>query len=351
VIDKPLTLFLTALIFLTACGMDMATENLNLTADYPTATLAISLSPLPIESMTASSSTPSNLRVEGVTTTQINVRSEPSTAGTHLGTIPPFSTVQILGKESYSVWYQIEYSNSPNGKGWITAAYVQVTTDHVIPLIETGTGSGVNGLVIQAVNVRSGPGTTFESLGTLIPNDVVVVTAKDTSGAWMQIEFKSRVGWVASEFMRLDNKDALPVVPETPQAAIATPQVVIEAPGFVPALPDGDSMQAPSAAVNLSLSGTRAFEFSGDISSPAGDGEDWVQFSSVSKMIRMDFFCSSNNAQLDLWKNGGIVDTLHCNQSRSVEITPAEILSTQIHRMDSSSSMFVTYRLKVEILP
>ena len=54
-----------------------------------------------------------------------------------------------------------------------------------------GSGSGVSGLVIQKINVRNGPAATFESLGVLNPNDVVFITGKDPSGAWIQIGCKA----------------------------------------------------------------------------------------------------------------------------------------------------------------
>jgi uncharacterized protein YraI len=355
VLQKQLILYLVALALLTACGMNITNENLSSTPEFVTATLALISTPLRAETPVPPSALATTPPIEGITTAQINVRSEPSTAGNNLGTIAPFSTVQILGKESYGAWYQIVYSGSPSGNGWITAAYVQVNTNVEFPVIETGTGSGsgVSGLVIQPINVRSGPGTGFESLGTLSPNDVVTVSGKDPSGAWMQIVFKSGIGWVTSEFMKVNDKDALPVTVDTTQivATASTPEAVIDGPALVPAWLDGDSLQAPSASVTLSLSGTRAFEFAGEISSPEGDSEDWVQFASPSKLIQASLKCSSNDASMDLWKNGSIVQNLKCNNDQVIEVLPGDIYSGQFHIMEPGITRFVTYRLKVEILP
>ena len=66
---------------------------------------------------------------------------------------------------------------------------------------------------------------TYDSLGVLSPNDVVFITGKDPSGAWMQIEFANAPdgkGWVASEFLKVDNLDSLPVIGNVEQAVSPT---------------------------------------------------------------------------------------------------------------------------------
>jgi hypothetical protein len=45
------------------------------------------------------------------------------------------------------------------------------------------------------------------------------------------------------------------------------------------AFEDGDSSQSPAVSIKLSKTSVRSFNYNSDISSPAGDPEDWVQFS------------------------------------------------------------------------
>ena len=127
----------------------------------PTITSTMSV---PAENETA---TPTPSLIEGVTTTQVNVRSEPSTAGETLGMIGIFAKVQIIAKDASGSWYQIVYAESQNGSGWIRAEYVQVDAAAQIQVIEAGAGSGsaVSGLVLQKINVRQGPASSFDSLG------------------------------------------------------------------------------------------------------------------------------------------------------------------------------------------
>ena len=155
--------------------------------------------------------------VEGTTTTQVNVRAGPSTASESLGMIGPFVKVQVIGKDASGSWYQIIYAESEAGKGWVRAEFVQVNAPAEIPLVETtsGSGSAVSGLVIQKVNVRNGPGIEYELLGVLNSNDVVFITGKDPSGAWIQIEFANAPdgkGWVTAEFLQMGNIETVPII-------------------------------------------------------------------------------------------------------------------------------------------
>ncbi|HLA07168.1 MAG TPA: SH3 domain-containing protein, partial [Anaerolineales bacterium] len=62
--------------------------------------------------------------VEGTTSTQVNVRAEPSTASDVLGTILPNTKVRIVGKDPGDNWWLILYEQGVDGKGWVTAQYI-----------------------------------------------------------------------------------------------------------------------------------------------------------------------------------------------------------------------------------
>jgi len=52
---------------------------------------------------------PTTAPVEGMTSTQINVRAEPSTSSNVLGIIPANTKVEITGKDPGENWWQIHY--------------------------------------------------------------------------------------------------------------------------------------------------------------------------------------------------------------------------------------------------
>jgi uncharacterized protein YraI len=272
--------------------------------------------------------------------------------GSSLGIIPAFSTVQVLGRESNSAWYQILYAGSPDGKGWVTATYVLVDTAAGLPVIQVGTGSGVSGLVTGPVNVRSGPGTNHESLGTLSPNDVVFVTGRDSSGAWLQIEFKGEAGWAASEFMRADGVDALPVTAETTQVigTAPSPQVAEVLPSL-PAVQDNDSQQQPAASLVVSPGGADTFQFNGNVSSPLGDGEDWLQFITNGSTVHLEVTCSNEMLNVELWNDAQPEGTtLSCADAGTLKIAAGQTYYLRVVAGQSELLQVTEYRLKLKFI-
>src|SRR5260221_7346237 len=111
---KSIIVFSTLSMVLVGCGLNITNENPTPTPDFVTATLPLTQTLQPATTSPSPATLPIVSLIEGTTTTQINVRSEPSTIGNSFGTIAAFSKVQIIGRESNGAWYQIVYSNSPD---------------------------------------------------------------------------------------------------------------------------------------------------------------------------------------------------------------------------------------------
>ncbi len=349
-------LLVLLLAVLTGCGVNIATENVPPTADFITATLPATAISAPTLTLLPPTPVPTIPPTEGTTTTQINVRAETSTASGNLGTISQFSKVQIIGKDASASWYQIIYASAPNGRGWIRAEYVQVDVAAEIPVVETVStgGAGVSGLVIQKINVRSGPGTTYQTLGELNPNDVVFISGKDESGTWVQIEFTNSAdgrGWAALEFLKVEKMDSLPVI-ETANAtseeieSVNTPQ----ANAASSTIPDMDSMEAPLTSINFSPLGARMAQIKSSISSINGDFEDWVQFTSQTHSIAIHLFCSDGSLQVELLNNGTISDTflLACTEKRLLNITANQTYLLRLSEANANGTSQTNYILVME---
>lgn len=349
-----LILLISLLIPITGCDVNVASENTTATPDFVTATLPPTSIPLPTQTSLPPTPVPTIPPIEGTTTTQVNVRAETSTASENLGLIAQFSTVQVIGKDASGSWYQIIYTNSRTG--WVRAEYVQVNASAQIPVIgsETGDGPGVSGLVIQKINVRNGPGTTYETLGVLNPNDVVFIIGKNPGGAWIQIEYADAPdgkGWASSEFLKMDNADSLPVIgeaeptPQAPTGIVGTPAAII-----LPAMQDGDSIETPLAKMTIAPGSARAFQVNGDVSAPEGDAEDWVEFNSSSEAVVIQVLCSSNVLQVELWNNGASVDDfiLTCGEERVLSIASNSVYILRLFNPASNEFRYTKYTLSVE---
>lgn len=347
-------LFLGILIFCSGCGGAANKTSPTAMPAFFTATLP----PTPIQqqatqdlSATATMPAPSaesNIPpVEGMTTTQVNVRAGSSTASKILGMIGPFVKVQVTGRDANKSWYQIIYAESELGKGWVRAEYVQINAPAEIPLVETTAGSGaaISGLVIQKINVRNGPGITYQLLGELNSNDVVFITGKDSDGAWLQIEFANApdgMGWVTAEFLQTGNIESVPVLGNAVADATSTPTEI--SPTVAPSIQDGDSMQAPLATTFFSAAGSRALQVNNAVSAANGDAEDWVQFTTANNAAIIEVICPANTLQVELWNEGKPVEnfSLSCGDTSLIAITPnsnyfLRILESNINAPDPTN--------------
>lgn len=73
-----------------------------------------------------------------------------------------------------------------------------------------------------AVNIRSGPGLTYEVIGTLNANTAMPIVGRNADGSWWQIRITDdRLGWVANSVVNASNTQNIPVAeaPPPPQAS------------------------------------------------------------------------------------------------------------------------------------
>ncbi|MDO9347789.1 MAG: SH3 domain-containing protein, partial [Anaerolineales bacterium] len=258
--------------------------------------------------------------VDGTVTAQINVRSGPNVSYSSLGILESGQTIQLLGRDQSGDWYVIAYPSGPQGRGWVTAAYVQAGDTAGLPVVEIqDSDPGVTGKATQQLNVRSGPGTDYNVLGMIQPDTVMLLTGKNENATWLQIEYAGGPGgrgWVTAAYVQANDTASLPVLdasgtPVTPGTAEATSIPVTPTPTIAPASADGDSSAAPAARVAFSPSGSRQFSYSSDLSSPQGDAEDWVEFTPYASQtgsparVLLNLVCNGNGKlTVELWQNG-----------------------------------------------
>jgi hypothetical protein len=66
----------------------------------------------------------------------LNVRTGPGTNYDRIGSLPAGSTVDIIGRNANSTWWQIPYADGPSGKAWISAGYGTASNTDGVPLVE-----------------------------------------------------------------------------------------------------------------------------------------------------------------------------------------------------------------------
>lgn len=135
-----------------------------------------------------------------ITGTNVNFRTGPSMGTSSIMKFPKGATVTILG--ATGSWTQVSY----NGRtGYVSSQYVQANggsttptqapTTGTTPAGQAGTIAGTN------VNFRSGPATSYSSLGKF-PNGASV-SVLGQSGAWYQVSYNGRTGYVHGDYLRI----------------------------------------------------------------------------------------------------------------------------------------------------
>ena len=345
---KILTLSLIAIFLLSACSASIEQPESTATSaplSFSTATLPATLTPQVTFTAGPPTSVPTPAPTSGLTSTQVNVRSGPDAGRDSLGILPAASQVQIIGKDTTGSWLAITFDQSPNGIGWVTAQFVEVTGDvenlSVImvdpptaaeptsqPESQTSPTPAVQkrtATTSSQINVRSGPASTFESLGLLDPNTTVVLTGRNQNNTWVQIEYPADSGeraWAAAAYLQYEGfLDSLPAFDnegqpvQTPTVSGVATALPTTAPGnYQPATEDLDSADKPGARVSFSPSGTRRIIYASDVSSPTGDNADWIEFtvvtpqSSQAAIIYFELDCTGNGSiTAELRQNGFLV--------------------------------------------
>ena len=307
--------------------------------------------------------------IQGTLTIKVNVRSGPATSYTSLGQLDAGGKVQVTERDATGTWYRILYPSGPGGTGWVAAQYVQLAAGTQVPLDATATPSGPQGRVVQLLNVRSGPGMTFDSLGMLQPNVTVALTGKDASAAWFQISYPTAPGgraWVTAQFIQTDASDQLPVLDAygTPVPGSTAGPVTSQQPPTAiigPAFDDGDSAAAPAIQVTFSASGTRQITYSGQVSAPQGDPEDWVEFSlfainASDAILVFSLTCSGNGSLIVTMEQAGTPltgwGTLACGDLNKLITIPAG-QPVEMHMVPAPGEglQLVDYVLTIQNMP
>ncbi|MBM6821016.1 SH3 domain-containing protein, partial [Clostridium saudiense] len=150
-------------------------------------------------SNSSSSGSTSNSGSSTTTTTQsgtikvsgaLNVRSGAGTSYSVIGSLSNGANVEIV--ETSGSWYKIKYGS---GYGYVSKDYVTVSSSssNSGSSSSTTTQSGTI-KVSDALNVRSGAGTSYSVIGSLSNGANVEIV--ETSGSWYKIKYGSGYGYV-----------------------------------------------------------------------------------------------------------------------------------------------------------
>ena len=124
-----------------------------------------------------------------VNTNALNLRSQPSTSSTILDVAPRNECVVIISKNGD--WYHVNYDLQ---EGYMHSAYLDVLTKENAEL-------GYGSVIGTSVNLRSGPGTGFRSVGTASRGDRLYILGLNEG--WYKVICDNTTCYIRSDYLKL----------------------------------------------------------------------------------------------------------------------------------------------------
>ena len=115
-----------------------------------------------------------------VTANELNIRNGPSLSAQKIGSLVKNQKVEVL--ETSGDWVRTNY-------GWVNKNYVK--------MVSAASANNTGTVTASALNIRSGPGTNYDRLGSLQRGETVTIL--ENKGGWYRISS----GWVSANYIKL----------------------------------------------------------------------------------------------------------------------------------------------------
>jgi uncharacterized protein YraI len=161
----------------------------------------------------------------------VNIRSGPGTLYPSFGVAPRGATGEVIGKSANGQWWvvRLPITFAAVGQGWVSAQFVQVTDADNVPVmpapplpptveVQPPPAGAPNATAIEAVHVRSGPGTQFPAFGIAPRGTRGEVIGVSQNGRWWVVRIPTHLvgrgqGWVSADWVTTQNTSDVPVIP------------------------------------------------------------------------------------------------------------------------------------------
>lgn len=158
----------------------------------------------------------------GITTDALNMRSGAATTFPVIQVIPASATVQLTGKSS-GTFLEVTYSGKT---GWSHRDWIKPQ--------ETETRPTRSATVTEALNMRSGPATSYSVITVMPAGATVVLTGQEANG-FQSVSYNGKTGWGFGTYLSITPATApQPTLPPTPVPTKVPPTPV---PTAVPPTP------------------------------------------------------------------------------------------------------------------
>ena len=164
--------------------------------------------------------------------TVINLRSGPSTNFPSYGLAPEGARGVVIGISEDGGWWVVQVQNTslvPEGQAWVSGEYVRVENAEGVPVVPSPElppeveipapdPTGPIATALDAINVRSGPGTNYASYGIAQKGAQGTVIGISEDSQWWVVKLPTSLvgtgqGWVSADWVSVENAGSVPIIP------------------------------------------------------------------------------------------------------------------------------------------
>jgi len=162
----------------------------------------------------------------------INIRSGPGINFPSYGVAPAGAQGVVIGISEDGSWWVVQVNRTdlvPDGQGWVSAEYVKAENTAGVPVIPSPEPPPIvevptpdpnlpKATALDAINVRSGPGTNYASYGIAPKGAQGEVIGVSEDGQWWVVKLPTSLvgagqGWVSADWVLVENAQDVPVIP------------------------------------------------------------------------------------------------------------------------------------------
>jgi uncharacterized protein YraI len=153
------------------------------------------------------------------------IRQGPGVEYPVFGVTPVGARAIVVGSSEDGQWWAIQLETTT---GWVYKSYTYAQKTDNVPVLANPElpgdvspevpGSGAPAAVsLEPINVRSGPGNSYDSYGKISIGTRLAVIGKSLDGEWLVINLPTSIaangqGWVAARYVQAENIGSVPVI-------------------------------------------------------------------------------------------------------------------------------------------
>lgn len=135
-------------------------------------------------------------------TTNVNLRTEPSTSASVIRVVPEGSIVKVVDSNPQNGFYKINHNGSI---GWTFGSYYELVSDGGV---DGEVAVGTSMVTTTDLNLRGGPATSYSVLDVIPSGSAVKLVEAQPVDGWYRVDFNGTVGWSSGKYLEVGSAES-----------------------------------------------------------------------------------------------------------------------------------------------